>query len=212
MLNAGVDLYELSPTRIQRNRRLGFLGSSRVVHAKTAVIDRSLVFIGSMNLDSRSATKNTELGMIVDSPELAKEVLRVIHISKLQSAYGCVCAPTAKPRMADDGRRKEIVLTSEPDSTFFLRLQNILLAPFFRRINCRGVGQYGDNALNDVALVVKSDTGLAPLGSAQATESLLVDCAVFLPETSRRLPGHQLDRFAVRCCARGSVPFVRASL
>ena len=132
MLNAGVDLYELSPVRIQRNRRLGFLGSSTGrLHAKTAVIDRSLVFIGSMNLDPRSATKNTELGMIVDSPELAKEVLRVIHISKLQSAY--------RVRLRSDQRslewltmddEKEIVLTTEPDSTFFLRLQNVLFAPF----------------------------------------------------------------------------------
>ena len=132
MLIAGVDLYELSPIRIQHNRRLGFLGSSTGrLHAKTAVIDRSLVFIGSMNLDPRSATKNTELGMIVDSPELAKEVLRVIHISKLQSAY--------RVRLRSDQRtlewltmddEKEVVLTSEPDSTFFLRLQNVLLAPF----------------------------------------------------------------------------------
>jgi hypothetical protein len=30
----------------------------------------------------------------------------------------------------------EIVLTSEPDSTFFLRLQNIPLASFVPRINC----------------------------------------------------------------------------
>jgi len=132
MLNAGVDLYELSPIRTQRNRRLGFLGSSTGrLHAKTAVIDRSLVFIGSMNLDPRSATKNTELGMIVDSPDLAKEVLRVIHISKLQSAY--------RVRIRADGQGlewlttdddKEIVLTEEPDSSFFLRLQNFLLAPF----------------------------------------------------------------------------------
>ena len=65
-----------------------FPGASRGrLHAKTAVIDRSLVFIGSMNLDPRSASKNTELGIIIESPELAKEVLRVIHISKLQSAY-----------------------------------------------------------------------------------------------------------------------------
>ena len=117
MLNAGVDLYELSPIRTQRNRRLGFLGSSTGrLHAKTAVIDRSLVFIGSMNLDPRSATKNTELGMIVESPDLAKEVLRVIHISKLQSAY--------RVRLRSDKRglewlttddEKEIVLTEEPD-------------------------------------------------------------------------------------------------
>ena len=132
MLASGVDLYELSPTRTQTNQRLGFLGSSTGrLHAKTAVIDRSLVFIGSMNLDPRSATKNTELGMIVESPELAKEVLRVIHISKLQSAY--------RVRLASDQQglewltmddEKEIILTTEPDSTFFLRLKNFLLSPF----------------------------------------------------------------------------------
>ncbi len=106
MLASGVDLYELSLTRIQRASRLGFLGSSTGrLHAKTAVIDRSLVFIGSMNLDPRSATKNTELGMIVESPELAKEVLRVIHISKLQSAYRVRLGSDQRtPRMADDGR------------------------------------------------------------------------------------------------------------
>ncbi len=124
----------MSPLRIQRNWRLGFLGSSTGrLHAKTAVIDRSLVFIGSMNLDPRSATKNTELGMIVESPELAKEVLRVIHISKLQSAYRVRLAlRSAQPRMADDGRReRRSILTTEPDSTFFLRLQNFLFVPVY---------------------------------------------------------------------------------
>ncbi len=132
MLNAGVDLYELSPIRTQSNRRLGFLGSSTGrLHAKTAVIDRSLVFIGSMNLDPRSATKNTELGMIVDSPELANEVLRVIHISKLQSAYRVrVRADQQGLEWLTTDGEKEIVLTEEPDSTFFLRLQNLLLTPF----------------------------------------------------------------------------------
>ena len=132
MLHAGVDLYELSAIRTQSNRRLGFLGASiGRLHAKTAVIDRSLVFIGSMNLDPRSATKNTELGMIVDSPELANEVLRVIHISKLQSAYRVrVRADQQGLEWLTTDGEKEIVLTEEPDSTFFLRLQNFLFAPF----------------------------------------------------------------------------------
>ena len=77
------------------------------LHAKTAVIDRRIVFIGSMNLDPRSASKNTELGIIVESPQLAKEVLRVIHISKLQSAYRLRFAPDGESlAMADDGRRR----------------------------------------------------------------------------------------------------------
>jgi cardiolipin synthase C len=132
LLRSGVDLYELSPTRIQRNRRLGFPGASLGrLHAKLAVIDRSIVFVGSMNLDPRSASKNTELGIIVDSPALAKEVLRVIHISKLQSAYRLQFGADGESlewlTMDDEG---EVVMTAEPDTTLLLRLQNALFAPF----------------------------------------------------------------------------------
>ena len=96
------------------------------------MIDRSVVFIGSMNLDPRSASKNTELGVIIESPELAKEVLRVIHISKLQSAYRLQFGKDGQSlewlTMDDDG---EVVLVTEPDTTLlFSRLQNMLLAPF----------------------------------------------------------------------------------
>ncbi len=132
LLRAGVDLYELSPTRIRRNERLHWPGASLGrLHAKLAVVDRELVFIGSMNLDPRSASKNTELGIVVESPELAKEVLRVIHISKLQSAYRLQFGPDGRSlmwaTMDDDG---EVLLDAEPDTTLFLRVQNLLLAPF----------------------------------------------------------------------------------
>ena len=40
-----------------------------------------------MNLDPRSATINTELGAVIDSPQLAREMIRVIDIDRLQSAY-----------------------------------------------------------------------------------------------------------------------------
>ncbi|HTS21339.1 MAG TPA: phospholipase D family protein [Casimicrobiaceae bacterium] len=132
LLKSGVDLYELSPTRIHRAKRLMFPGMSLGrLHAKTAVIDRSTVFIGSMNLDPRSASKNTELGIIVEAPQLAKEVARVIHISKLQSAYRVRVGPDGQSlqwlAMEDDG---DVVLGEEPDVTPLTRFQNMLLAPF----------------------------------------------------------------------------------
>ena len=40
------------------------------------------MFIGSVKLDPRSATQNTEPGILVDSPQLARELLRIINISK----------------------------------------------------------------------------------------------------------------------------------
>jgi putative cardiolipin synthase len=132
LLKTGVDLYELSPTRIQRNKRLMFPGMSiGRLHAKTAVIDRSTVFIGSMNLDPRSASKNTELGVVAEAPQLAKEVLRVIHISKLQSAYRLRFGPDGQSLewlTMDDGG--DVVLSEEPDVTPLMRVQNMLLAPF----------------------------------------------------------------------------------
>ena len=132
LLKTGVDLYELSPTRIVRNKRLMLPGASvGRLHAKTAIIDRSIVFIGSMNLDPRSASKNTELGIIAECPQLAKEVIRVIHISKLQSAYRVRFARDDQSlewlTMDDDG---DVVLSEEPDVTPLMRLQNMLLAPF----------------------------------------------------------------------------------
>jgi putative cardiolipin synthase len=45
------------------------------LHTKALVFDRESVFIGSFNLDPRSAILNTEAGLYVDSPELARQVL-----------------------------------------------------------------------------------------------------------------------------------------
>ena len=55
--------------RIQRRSTGHF-----ALHAKTFVFDRNRLFVGSMNFDQRSLHLNTELGLIIDSPDLAHEV------------------------------------------------------------------------------------------------------------------------------------------
>jgi putative cardiolipin synthase len=40
------------------------------------VFDRRSIFIGSMNFDQRSMHLNTEMGLLIDSPELAQELAR----------------------------------------------------------------------------------------------------------------------------------------
>ena len=132
MLKAGVDLYELSPTRAQRTKRLGLFGKSLGrLHAKTAIIDGKSIFIGSMNLDPRSANANTEFGMFIESPAAAKELLRVINISKLQSAYRVRIDPAGSALQwltVDDDQ--EMILGVEPESTRWLRLQNFIFGQF----------------------------------------------------------------------------------
>jgi len=132
MLDLGVDLYEISGSRVKRNRRENLFGASLGrLHAKLAVVDRRWLFVGSMNLDPRSATINTELGAVIDSPELAREMIRIIDIDRLQSAF--------RLRKTADGHccewlgyedDKELVLTEEPDSSLWQRIKLRLLGPF----------------------------------------------------------------------------------
>ena len=132
LLKTGVDLYELSPTRIVRNKRLMLPGASvGRLHAKTAIIDRrNCLHRIHEPLPDRTASKNTELGIIAECPPLAKDVARVIHISKSQSAYRLRFAADDRSlewlTMDDDG---DVVLTEEPDVAPWMRLQNMLLAP-----------------------------------------------------------------------------------
>ncbi|WP_293983001.1 phospholipase D family protein [Sphingobium sp.] len=93
LLKAGVSLFELCgdaglPSKRDRRRgaRLGIgsklrgsgTGSSAALrshastlHAKTFTVDRTRLFIGSFNFDPRSFDLNTEMGFVIDSPELA---------------------------------------------------------------------------------------------------------------------------------------------
>lgn len=75
LLRNGVELYEMNKklTRAQRKEKKGVGGSSKAsLHAKVFVLDRKQVFIGSLNLDPRSFYENSEIGLVLDSTEIAE--------------------------------------------------------------------------------------------------------------------------------------------
>jgi Phosphatidylserine/phosphatidylglycerophosphate/cardiolipin synthases and related enzymes len=78
LLESGVELYEVRPILGQPVVRGDALKSPSAgqfaLHAKVFVFDRQRVFVGSMNLDQRSLHVNTEVGVIIDSPDLARQV------------------------------------------------------------------------------------------------------------------------------------------
>jgi putative cardiolipin synthase len=132
MLRSPVNLYELSPGRTTANPRIGSFGMSLGrLHAKTVAIDGGQVFIGSMNLDPRSATQNTEMGIVVSSTELAQEVLRIVDISRLQNSYRVRLSASSGAiewLTIEDGR--EVVLPTEPETGRLQRFYLNLIAPF----------------------------------------------------------------------------------
>lgn len=130
LLQAGTDLYELSPARTTRGSRLGMFGRSLGrQHSKTAVIDRRRVFIGSVNLDPRSATQNTEMGLFINSAPLASEMLRIINISRLENACRVRLDNNGKLEWLAIEDDKEIVLRSEPEASWLARIKVWLLGP-----------------------------------------------------------------------------------
>lgn len=80
LLQAGIELYEFKPIRGDGGgehapRRVTFGGSSRAsLHGKAYVIDRRDVILGSFNLDPRSVRLNTELAIVIHSPEFAERM------------------------------------------------------------------------------------------------------------------------------------------
>jgi len=79
LLKDGVELYEirslLGSTRGSGETALVSRYGNYGLHAKLLVFDRKRLFIGSMNFDQRSKHLNTEIGLLIDSPELAQQTV-----------------------------------------------------------------------------------------------------------------------------------------
>jgi putative cardiolipin synthase len=75
LLEAGVRLFEMKHSpRVEEAKRLR-LGSTRAsLHTKAAVVDEERVFIGSFNIDPRSAQLNCEMGVWIRNRKLAREL------------------------------------------------------------------------------------------------------------------------------------------
>ncbi|MDE1168648.1 MAG: phospholipase D family protein [Pseudomonas sp.] len=74
LLEHGVQVYELRRQPGDRSK-IRFTGASdSSLHSKAIIFDRKKAFIGSFNFDPRSVLWNTEVGVLVDSPELAEHV------------------------------------------------------------------------------------------------------------------------------------------
>ncbi|KQV80481.1 phospholipase [Rhizobium sp. Root1220] len=80
LLEGGVHLYELRPDADQEARRGVNWGESRSgLHAKAFTIDDRYLFVGSFNWDPRSVNINTEMGILIDSPEFTRKTSNALR-------------------------------------------------------------------------------------------------------------------------------------
>jgi putative cardiolipin synthase len=98
LLEEGVSLYEV---RAQPGSTRGSGQTARMssyghygLHGKLMVFDRRQVFIGSMNFDQRSKRLNTEVGLLIDSTELATQTAsRFEAMAQQKSSYALSLHP-----------------------------------------------------------------------------------------------------------------------
>ncbi|WP_249931360.1 phospholipase D family protein [Ramlibacter sp. 2FC] len=129
MLRLGVELYELSPAGAHKSRRLQMFNSRGRLHSKTAVIDRRIVFMGSMNFDPRSDLHNTEMYIEIDSRYIASQVSDIIEAQMARSSYRVRLAPDDSGLQWVDPDAGASV-SEEPETSFWDRFVLDMLAPF----------------------------------------------------------------------------------
>jgi putative cardiolipin synthase len=110
MLDLGVRLFELR-RQPEQEPSYSFLGESESsLHSKAAVFDQEKVFVGSLNLDPRSVLWNSEVGVLVESRELAREVHRL-------TLEGMSPALSYEVRLEEHDGRKQMVWIAEDDGS-----------------------------------------------------------------------------------------------
>jgi phosphatidylserine/phosphatidylglycerophosphate/cardiolipin synthase-like enzyme len=132
LLELGVELSEVRPKLGQKRARFHpFRSSNASLHAKALVIDQKTVFIGSLNMDARSARTNSELGLVIRSNEIARQVTNLLDDISTDGSY--------RLSLPDHGKRiewssgepgAEQHWFTDPETTRWQRFALKALAPF----------------------------------------------------------------------------------
>ena len=119
LLRGGVELFELK--NVGPPTKLSLIGSSQAsLHTKAALVDRRVAFVGSYNLDPRSTSLNTEMGVLIEQPEIAAEVDRLITTQTAGDRAWRVTIDSNGSLQWSDG---EAISHTDPDASLMRKIQ-----------------------------------------------------------------------------------------
>jgi putative cardiolipin synthase len=123
LLQQGVELYELRP------RFEAVATDTKItLHSKVATVDRKRLFVGSFNLDPRSLYLNTEMGMEVESDDLAESMATSILDSLPDFAYKLRLSRKNRLQWLLQTAGVEEIITTEPQTSLWRRFTTKLLS------------------------------------------------------------------------------------
>jgi len=108
------------------------------IHTKVYVFDRERLFVSSMNFDARSRHINTELGLMIDSPDLARQAAALFDgLAQPANSYrvtleprGHLETPQVVWRTLESGRIVEFYKDPAKDEWQRLQVEMMSLLPF----------------------------------------------------------------------------------
>ncbi len=90
LVKGGVELYEMHPLPGEPPESIDlslFGHSGTSLHTTAVIVDERQAFLGSYNVDPRSVNLITELGLVIESPDLARRIGRAFDESVPATAY-----------------------------------------------------------------------------------------------------------------------------
>lgn len=135
LLAAGVRIFEVRPDAdVSGSEIVAGSGAKSTLHTKAFLVDRKEVFIGSFNFDPRSANINTELGVIIRSPDLAERLGGDIDAALAKQTYEVFLDKKGRVRWRGYENGDEIIYDKEPRTSWWQRFT----AGFMRILPIRG--------------------------------------------------------------------------
>jgi len=129
ILETGANLYVMRENPSSRivHEAPGFRAKRFGLHGKVAMFDYDRVFVGTFNLDPRSAFLNTEIGLLITSPHLNEAI---------RSAFLPDFAPESAWKLKLDENKKirwiagDEVLTRQPAGPFYRRILDFFMGQY----------------------------------------------------------------------------------
>jgi putative cardiolipin synthase len=123
LLEMGVNLYELrANTSIPADESKGVQEAKVTLHAKAFSVDRKRIFIGSFNWNQRSANLDTELGVIIHSPQIATQMVERVSAALPTQSFEIFLNEDGNVRWKGRDNGQEVIVDDEPQTSFWHRV------------------------------------------------------------------------------------------
>ncbi len=127
VIDAGVELYEARANAVDAASAGTSDAEALTLHTKAMMIDRKRLFVGSLNLDPRSREINSEMGLLVDSAEMGKQLVDRFLAALPELAYRVERDDRGRLQWRGQIDGVEVIETKEPLTSWWLRFRAFLL-------------------------------------------------------------------------------------